>query len=172
MSNETEQMTDHDSRATGRFTVDLWVRRPVCGPRTTVLDRLSALRTAGVLDDFNVTTWPEELPLTGDNRQEDLLDTIEGFEDWAADRGLSLRPPFETRTASLLVGDSEDVLTTPMLLAAAYEGGDLVGIYPCTDGTNTWTIPEFLDALEAGEERSPAGAETSAVLPATERPTG
>ena len=143
----------------------------MCGPRTTVIDRLSALRTAGVLADFSVTTWPEEIALTGDNGQADLLGTIERFEDWAADRGLSLRPPFERRTASLLVGDSEDVLTTPMLLAAAYEGDDLVGIYPCTDGTKTWTIPEFLDALEAGAERPSSGADDSPVFPVTERTT-
>ena len=170
MSNETEQATENDYAIAG-LRVELWVRRPVCGPRTTVIDRLSALRTAGVLADFDVTTWPEEIALTGDDRQDELLSTIERFEDWAADRGLSLRPPFETRTASLLVGDSEDVLTTPMLLAAAYEDGDLVGIYPCTDGTETWTVQEFLDALEADTERSPADAGPS-VLPATERPTG
>src|SRR6056297_1437414 len=172
MPNETEQTTDHDSPGdTGGLEVDLWVRRPVCGPRTTVIDRLSALRAAGALADFDVTTWPEEIALTGDNRQEELLETIAAFEDWAADRGLSLPPPFETRTASLLVGDSEDVLTTPMVLAAAYEGEELVGIYPCTDGTKTWTIPEFLDALEAGEEPTPSGAGDNSVLPATERTT-
>ena len=173
MPNETEQTTDHSSPGnTDGLEVDLWVRRPVCGPRTTVIDRLSALRAAGALADFDVTTWPEEIALTGDNRQEELLETIAAFEDWAADRGLSLRPPFETRTASLLVGDSEDVLTTPMVLAAAYEDDDLVGIYPCTDGTKTWTVSEFLDALEAGEERTPSGAgNSSSALPATERPT-
>jgi len=171
MSNETEQTDERDSRGeTGDLEVALWVRRPVCGPRTTVIDRLSALRTAGALADFDVTTWPEEIALTGDERQTELLETVERFEAWAADRGLSLRPPFETRTASLLVGDSEDVLTTPMLLAAAYEDGDLVGVYPCTDGTKTWTVPEFLDALEA-EERPPSGADADSVAPATEGTT-
>jgi len=169
MSNESEQTNEHGD--TDGLEISLWVRRPVCGPRTTVIDRLSALRTAGVLADFDVTTWPEEIVLTGSNRQEELLETIAGFEDWAADRGLSLRPPFETRTASRLVGDSEDVLRTPMLLAAAYDGDDLAGIYPCTDGTKTWTIPEFLDALEAGEEHAPSTAGDSSVLPTTERTT-
>jgi len=168
MQTETEQSTETDAEG---LAVQLWVRRPVCGPRTTVIDRLSALRTDGVLADFDVTTWPEEIALTGGNRQEALLTTIEGFEDWAAERGLSLRPPFETRTASLLVGDSEDVLTTPMLLAAAYEDGDLVGIYPCTDGTTTWTITEFLDALEAGLDGPDPGLGEQATLPATDRGT-
>jgi len=170
MSNETEQPNENDSHGDG-LHVDLWVRRPVCGPRTTIIDRLSALRTAGALTDFSVTTWPEEIALTGDNRQEELLATIEGFEQWAADRGLSLRPPFETRTASLLVGDSEDVLTTPMLLAAAYQGDELVGIYPCTDGTTTWTISEFLDALDAGEEPNPPNVGERSALSAIEQPT-
>ena len=172
MSNETAQKNEYDSGGdAGGLEISLWVRRPVCGPRTTVIDRLGALRTAGELDEFSVTTWPEEIALTGANREEALLDTIEGFEDWAADRGLSLRPPFETRTASSLVGGSEDVLRTPMLLAAAYEGDELVGVYPCTDGTKTWTIPEFLDALEAGEEHTPSGTGEHPVPSATEGTT-
>lgn len=172
MPNKTEQTNEHDSGDdTGGLVVDLWVRPPVCGPRTTVIDRLSSLRAAGTLDDFDVTTWPEEIPLTADNRQAELLETVESYEAWAAERGLSLRPPFETRTATLLVGDSEDVLTTPVLLAAAHEDGDLVGIFPCTDGTETWTISEFLDALEAGVEHPQPGAGDGSALSATEGTT-
>lgn len=167
MANETEQSAEIESAA--RYRVDLWVRRPVCGPRTTVIDRLSRLSASGVLEEFSVTTWPEEIALTGPKRQGELLETIEQFESWAADRGLSLRPPFETRTASLLVGDSEDVLVTPMLLAAAYEDGELVGIYPCSDGSKTWTIPEFLDKLEGGAEESPAQLTEESAFPAAPR---
>jgi len=172
MSNETERTAEAES-ADGPPTdieVDLWVRRPVCGPRTTVIDRLSSLRAAGPLAEFSVTTWPEEIVLTGQNRQEDLLSTIEGFEDWAADHGLSLRPPFETRTASLLVGDSEEVLTTPMMLAVARDEDGIAGIYPCTDGTKTWTISAFLDGLEEGQADRPTLADGS-VFPETEGTT-
>lgn len=170
MSKEIKQSTESGESATG-YRVDLWVRRPVCGPRTTVIDRLSSLTASGALADFSVTTWPEEIVLTGRNRQGELLDTIERFESWAADHGLSLRPPFEARTASLLVGESEDVLTTPMMLAAAYDGDELVGIYPCTDGDRTWTISEFLDGLEAGSGGMPSGLAERIELPATERGT-
>ena len=167
MSNETEQSAETVSGSD--IEVDLWVRRPVCGPRTTVIDRLGALRTRGVVEDFSVSTWPEEIVLTGENRQDGLLETVETFEDWAADHGLSLRPPFETRTASLLVGDSQEVLTTPMLLAVAREDGDIAGIYPCTDGTETWTVEEFLDGIEDGVE-TPTPAD-SAVFPAADEGT-
>jgi hypothetical protein len=150
--------------------VALWTRRPVCGPRTTVIDRLSSLRTKGVLADFTVTTWPDEVAISERNQQSELLETIETYEAWAEDRGLSLRPPFETRTASLLVGGSEEVLTTPVLLAAAYDDGDLVGVYPCSDGTRTWTIPEFLDALEKDVGESSLDRPAS-VLPLNEPET-
>lgn len=154
MATEIEQI---DALSGENLEIELWVRHPVCGPRTTVIDRLGSLRASGELSEFSVTTWPEEIALTGENRQTELLETIDAFESWAADHGLSLRPPFETRTASLLVGDSEDVLVTPMMLAAAYEDGDLMGIYPCTDGAETWTIPEFLDGIETGLEGAPPG---------------
>lgn len=168
MTDKSERTGESDGNT--ELEVDLWVRRPVCGPRTTAIDRLGTLRTMGVLADFSVTTWPEEIVLTGPNRQDDLLDTVESFEDWAADHGLSLRPPFETRTASMLVGDSEEVLTTPMMLAVARDDGDIVGIYPCTDGTETWTVEAFLDGIEDGLEDRPSPTD-SAVFPAVDEGT-
>jgi hypothetical protein len=133
------------------FVAVLWTRRPVCGPRSTVIDRLSALRSEGALDDFEVQTWPEEVALSESSRDEQVLDVVDTLEQWAAAHDLSLRPPFERRTASLLVGGSETVLTTPMMLLAVYEGGDLRGVYPCTDGDQTWTIMSYLDAVETTE---------------------
>lgn len=81
MSNEAEQTDERDLRGeTGDLGVALRVRRPACGPRTTVTDRLSALRTAGALAGFDVTTWPEEIALTGDERRTELLETVKRFE--------------------------------------------------------------------------------------------
>ncbi|MFC7027565.1 HTH domain-containing protein [Halomicroarcula sp. GCM10025324] len=170
ISNTTTSVQVEDASATD-LEVSLWTRRPVCGPRTTVIDRLSSLRTNGVLSDFTVTTWPDEITISERNRQSELLETVERFEAWAADHGLSLRPPFETRTASLLVGKSEEVLTTPMMLVAAYEDGDLVGVYPCSDEERTWTIPEFLDTLEADYDDSTSLAGAASSLPVGELET-
>ncbi|GGN84588.1 HTH domain-containing protein [Haloarcula pellucida] len=168
MPTELKQLneTAPDTGGTNRLTVDLWTRRPVCGPRVTVIDRLSSLRAAGTLADFSVATWPDEIVISDRNRHSELLGTIEEFEAWAADNGVSLRPPFETRTASLLVGRSKEVLTTPMLLASLYDGDDVVGVYPCTDGEHNWTVPEFLDALEA--EGTVSGAGKAVALPMTD----
>ncbi|MBX0321977.1 hypothetical protein EGH21_02915 [Halomicroarcula sp. F13] len=158
--------TAPDTGPANGLTVDLWTRRPVCGPRTTVIDRLSSLRTAGTLSDFTVTTWPDEIVVSDRNQHSELLATIETFEAWAAENGVSVRPPFETRTASLLVGESKEVLTTPMMLASLTDGEDILGVYPCTDGDRTWTIPEFLDVLEA-DETSLGGTGERAALPMT-----
>jgi hypothetical protein len=142
-----------DGAAESAVSIVLWTRRPVCGPRTDVIDRLAALSTAGHLSGFAVETWPEEVVVSEPGRHEALLDRIDRFEQWAADNGLSVRPPFQTRTKSPLVGRSETVLKTPMLFAAAYEGDTLVGVYPCSDGEQTWTVPEYLDAIERRDEQ-------------------
>lgn len=172
MSNGLQHLNEtvHEAKEKSELTVDLWTRRPVCGPRTTVIDRLSSLRTAGTLEDFSVTTWPDEIIVSERNQHSELLATIEEFEVWAADNGVSLRPPFQTRTASLLVGGSREVLRTPMMLASLSEGDDVVGVYPCTDGDRTWTIPEFLDALE---DDGPVldGAADETALPVSEHGT-
>lgn len=141
-----EKAGDHRG---GGIEVVLWTRRPVCGPRTTVIDRLGELRTRGVLANFRVETWPEEV-VVGEADGHEVLDRFEAFEAWADEHGLSVRPPFETRTASLLVGSSREVLVTPMVVAAVHEDGDLVGVYPCTDGDRTWTVEAFLDVLSDG----------------------
>ncbi len=163
MSNEMKRTADSMSE-TSTLTIDLWTRRPVCGPRTTVINRLSSLRSAAALDDFTVTTWPDEIVVSERNQHSELLATIERFEAWAADNGVSLRPPFETRTAASLVGASKEVLRTPMLLASVHDGDDIVGVYPCTDGERTWTISEFLDTLEGDEPELTAADEPPSML--------
>jgi len=148
MSRETQRTDDTGSTDAGTLEVDLWTRRPVCGPRTTAIDRLGRLRSAGAVEDFSVETWPDEVTVRDGEGRHEVLALVERFESWAETAGVSVRPPFETRTASLLVGDSETVLRTPMLLAAAYDGGDLAGVYPCTDSDHTWTVAQFLDVVD------------------------
>lgn len=79
----------------------------------------------------SVQTWPEEIPLSEESRHRDLLDTVDRYEQWASERGLSLRPPFETRTSSLLIGRSKEVLRLPMI-AILYDLS--------ADSTREWKI--------------------------------
>ncbi|GCF14960.1 hypothetical protein Harman_28950 [Haloarcula mannanilytica] len=151
MSEEMQRSDEHssDESVGDEITVQLWSRRPVCGPRTTAIDRFTELAATGVIDDFDVQTWPEEVPVSQESDHGDVLETVERYEQWANEQGLSLRPPFETRTSSLLVGRSTEVLRLPMLAVAVYADDGLAGVYPCSDGGTTWSVTDCIDALAA-----------------------
>ncbi|KOX93826.1 hypothetical protein AMS69_07865 [Haloarcula rubripromontorii] len=151
MSEEMQRSDEHSDEESvgGEIAVQLWSRRPVCGPRTTAIDRFTELASAGVIDDFEVQTWPEEIPVAPESEHGEVLATIDRYEEWAQERGLSLRPPLETRTSSLLVGGSTEVLRLPMIAVAVYADDDLAGVYPCTDGETTWSVTDCIDAMTA-----------------------
>jgi hypothetical protein len=128
----------------------LWTRRPVCGPRTEVIDRLSALQSAGELAGFDVETCPEEVAVSGQTRHSRVVEAYEQFRAWAVEAGVSVSPPFDRRTVTSLVGRTEEVLTVPVMCLAVYDD-DLCGVYPCSDGDRTWTVTDYLDAYEAAE---------------------
>ncbi len=125
--------------------VVLWTRRPVCGPRTEIIDRLSSLQSAGHIAGFAVETWPDEVAVSEHTRHSRVVETYERFRSWADDAGVSISPPFDRRTVTTLVGRSEEVLTLPVLCLAVYEA-DLCGVYPCADGEETLTVTDFVDA--------------------------
>lgn len=135
----------------------LWTRRPVCGPRTAVIDRLSELRTADAIGTFDVETWPDEIALSGHTEHAEVVDVYREYRDWAEDHGLSITPPFEKRTVSSLIGGQEEVLTVPIMCLAVYEDDDLSGVYPCSNDDRTWSVTDYLDAYAAAEGPPPGG---------------
>jgi len=161
MTQKAHERTDETSAASqshsGGFDEDgvvmrLWTRRPVCGPRTEIIDRLSALSAADSLADFEIETWPDEVSLGEYTEHSRVVETYEVFSEWAAETGVSITPPFERRTATSLVGRTEDVLRVPMLCLAVYDDG-LCGVYPCSDGDRTYSVADYLDAYEAADGR-------------------
>jgi hypothetical protein len=141
-----------DSEDGAGVTMTLWTRQPVCGTRTTVLDRLSGLRASGAIEGFDVETWPDEIRLDGETTHGDVVSTFGRFQDWASEHGLSVEPPFEVRQVSPLLGASYRVLRLPVMALATHADDELAGVYPCTDGERTTTIPAFLAAYEATGE--------------------
>ena len=110
-------------RVHGEVTMTLRTRTPVCGARTTVINRLGRLRAAGVIEEFEVQTWPDEVVLSDGATTDDAVQTFERFERWADERGVSVRPAFDVRTLSSLVGRSREVLTLPMMSLAVSADG-------------------------------------------------
>jgi len=163
MSNEADGATrDGDVAVEGDGGgMVLWTRRPVCGPRTAVVDRLGELRTAGTIAAFEVETWPEEIAISEHTRHARVVETYERFRAWAETAGVSITPPFDRRTVTSLVGRTEEVLTLPVLCLAVYDD-DLCGVYPCSDGDRTWTVTDYLDACERSGGR-PATAGVGSV---------
>ncbi|WP_380678424.1 HTH domain-containing protein [Salinigranum sp. GCM10025319] len=139
-------------------TMVLRVRAPVCGSRTTVIDRLGRLRATGAIEEFDIRTWPDEVALSEATDGDPVVETFERFERWAAAHDLSVRPAFDVRTVSSLIGREREVLTLPMMCLAVREGDDLVGVFPCRDGERTWTIDDCLNAYE-GDDEALAGLE-------------
>lgn len=146
MEQKVGESPGRDSASDG-VELTLCTRRPVCGPRTSAVDRLGRLRGEGVIGDFSIETWPNKIVLDDEDRR--LADLVDRLESWADEQDLSLRPPFETRTVSPLVGQSREVLTLPAMMLLVRDGDGLVGVYPCSDGDRTWTVTDCLDAVEA-----------------------
>jgi hypothetical protein len=153
MNDTLSEMADTDLAAESEgVRMVLWTRRPVCGPRTDVIDRLSSLHAEGALADFTVETWPDEVAISEHTEQARVVEVYKEYLTWAKEHDLSITPPFERRTASSLVGGSEDVLTVPIMCLAVYDDG-LSGVYPCSDEERTWSVADYLDAYEAAGER-------------------
>jgi hypothetical protein len=126
-------------------TVTLWARRPVCGMRTVVIDRLHDLAGSDLIADFAVETWPDSVRSDTDSP---LLSVVDDFETWADEQSVNVHPPFERKTVSPLVGDSREEVVLPMMTLAVRDDDGLVGVYPCSDGNRTWSVLDYLDACE------------------------
>jgi hypothetical protein len=155
MASTTNDTTtpEHDSANTDD-TVEsaremvLWTRRPVCGPRTSVIDRLSSLAATEVIGSFRVETWPDELAVSEHTEHSQVVERYKEFLLWADDHDCSITPPFERRTVSPLIGESRDVLTLPIMCLAVYEDDDLAGVYPHTSDGRTTSVVDYLDEYD------------------------
>ena len=155
---QTEEDTSAAPDDSGGLEMVLWTRRPVCGPRTSVIDRLSSLSADGKIADFRVETWPDEVALSEHTEHSRVVERYKTFLLWASDHDRSISPPFERRTVAPLVGESRDVLTLPIMCLAVHEDGSLCGVYPHVDGDQTISVTDYLDACE-----EPSAGELSAL---------
>lgn len=146
MDNRMKSDTEAGAIESETLTLVLWTHRPVGGDRTAVIDRLSSLRSEGQIDEFEIKTVPETVVLS---RDDGIADRYDEFAQWAREANVSITPPFEHRTASSVVGREKEILTMPELCLAVYDDG-LRGVYPCTRDGDRWSVTEYLDAFESG----------------------
>jgi hypothetical protein len=157
-----------------RLTADLYVRAdaPISEQRSELLDTLDRLQRERRLAEFAVHPWPNavSLDLVEAAAEDSIAGVVRSFERWAGDRGVSIRPPFAVRRShSEITGETDELLVLPVVCLAAYDGEELVGVYPCCTGGSTVTVADALATIEAGgadllrpspdAESSPAGEE-------------
>lgn len=141
-------------------TVVCHARTPlVFDPIEERIERARALEESGLVDDVVVRSWPDTVRLDDDGPHREVVEEFRRFDDWADHRGVTVRPPFETRTrASMVEADGVDVLVTPVLCLAVYREGRLVSVFPHSDGETTYSVERALDRLEADQLPRPLHA--------------
>lgn len=136
---------------TDQLWAELWLRQDTYGTyeaQQEVLDQMERLEETGVLDTSTVTGWGKEVLTVEASVRSEALVALESFEDWAEEAGVSLEPGFERRTESpLLSTGTYEVAVFPVVCLALYEGNDVCGVFPCTDGEDVHTVKDALDTL-------------------------
>ncbi|WP_101294267.1 HTH domain-containing protein [Halegenticoccus soli] len=147
-------MTDSEHLST---SVTLFVRaRPAFGAeeyKREVMERIAELERGGRLERFDVRTWEKAVrdagPLERCESLRSVFRRLEEFERWADRNGVSVDGVFRRREVHSAITDERyAVVSLPTLCLVAYEGGELRGVYPHSDGSDTRTVFDFLDALQ------------------------
>lgn len=150
--------------------LELYVRSltPDDGPTTEHAMRVRDLAASDRYDEAQITVWGSEVDLSAANIQTPggkcVRDRIASFRSWATDRGLTMRPFFEPRTAPAPVtGEVHATLGLPVSCLAEYEESELVHVAPYYDGTVSWTVADRLAHLEAACGEAPANEDARTV---------
>ena len=132
----------------------------VCHARTPLVfdpveervERAQALEGGDLVDNVVVRSWPETVRLEDDGPHREVVEEFRRFEEWAERRGVTVRPPFQTRTrASMVEDEGVEVLVTPVLCLALYREERLVSVFPHADDEESYTTEDSLDRLEADQ---------------------
>lgn len=142
------------------LTVVCYVRAPlVREPVEAKIETLRVCESEGYIDTFVLRSWPDKVTLREETSpHQEVIDVFKRFERWADNRGVTVRPPFEVRTAtSPVTGKTKKVLVTPLISLALYHDEQLVGVFPHSGAEGTYTVPEAVTALQSGEFPTPLG---------------
>lgn len=146
-----------ESESTPETRLELCVRsllpRGCRGRQEATLERLGRLEASGAVDDVDVVVWGRGLDVSSDatwaGAGRDIRDRVDAFNEWARERGFSLRTCFSSRRVrSELVDEEYEALLFPAMALAAFRDDAVAFVAPCTDGETTYTVGDLLDAIE------------------------
>ncbi|AFZ74928.1 HTH domain-containing protein [Natronobacterium gregoryi] len=135
------------------------VRTPLLlEPMDSQVETLQACESETQIDDLLLRSWPKEVTRSENSPHQEVLETYERFRSWADQRGVSVRPPFRERTrTSPVTGETRELLVTPLLCLEIYHDDELIGVFPHSEGEETYTTDEAIAALRTGEVPTPLG---------------
>ncbi|WP_439025503.1 HTH domain-containing protein [Haloarchaeobius sp. DT45] len=153
------------------LTIDVYLRAyaPVSAPQEAILDAVRDLRELGIVDSYDVHTWPKAVRA---DRSTETSRRYEAFRDWAATADVRIDQSFVTRRDdNLLTGETTEKLVTPFVCIAVRQGEDLAAVLPCTasEGEHV-TVQAYLESLCEGVDLLGTLAADESVA-ATEEPS-
>lgn len=121
-------------------------------------DRLDRLRSMGIVEGIEVTSWPSRVELRASHGSV-ATEAYEEFSAWADEAGVDLEPAFNVRDyESEFTGEKGTALITPVACLAVYDGDDLRAVYPHVEDGKVTTVEDGIEALADGfEDRPTAG---------------
>ncbi|GAB3675566.1 HTH domain-containing protein [Halopiger thermotolerans] len=150
-------MTDSTTPSTDPVRVELFLRTrtppDVVDRLRDLVARARRLETTDAVADVRVQTWAPVRPALEELSDGDpsVARTVNAFRSWADREGYSLRPAFARHERTSLLEDRPTAeITVPIVCVAVYEDDALQCVAPCADGDRTYTVPDCLEALEAG----------------------
>lgn len=160
------------TESTSPITAVCHVRAPLLlEPIDRQIETLQACESEGSIDDLLLRSWPKEVSRDESTLHHEVLETYDRFSQWADQRGVSIEPPFNTRTStSQVTGESRELLVTPLLCLEVYADDELVGVFPHSEGNETYTTDEVIAQLRTGELPTPLGQSPTRTGSSTECP--
>ena len=116
----------------------------------TVVEQLATLVERGLIDEYSVDVWGEELSPTGVMAETEpgqvALERVAEFRAWARETHRSLVPFFERRAVRRpLTGEwSRLIIKLPVMTLAAYRDGELTFVAPCREGETVHSVGSLL----------------------------
>jgi hypothetical protein len=139
----------------GGVRLALYVQPPVAGGRVATVDRLTALAAEGAIQEYDITVVRGPVIVSEAGRGEASDELAAETATLAAWEQGELRSAFDASRSATRTGRQVRRLSLPEECLAVYAAGELVAVFPCTDGTTTWTAADFLDSYETSRQCPP-----------------
>jgi len=154
----------------GPVEVDLYVRSlsPPLGIRERqeqILRQLQELHEAAIIDSVRVNLWGEGVCLcdvcSGTGVATSMLDSVERFEQWAAEQGAVSLPFERERVDSATLERTSRDLVVPSISLSVTTRSDLKAVFPCTVADEPLSVTDFVDSLSESDAVENATARNS-----------